>query len=54
MMFSVIAVFRWSERLQGVPSGGYLEEYMDDNYGDVDMKQRFPHMKFIDVTIKTT
>ncbi len=49
LVFSAIAVNRWSERLQGIPSNGYIEEYMDSHYGNDEMKQLFPHMKFLDV-----
>ena len=51
LVFSAIAVSRWSERLQGVPSGNSMEEYLDIHYNDDVMKERFPHMKFIDVTM---
>lgn len=47
LMFSAIAVNRWSERLQGVPSNGYIESYMDNHYDNDEMKQRFPHLRFL-------
>jgi predicted component of type VI protein secretion system len=52
LMFSAFAVNRWNERQQGVSSGGYIEEYMDNHYHDGIMKQRFPHMRFMDVSVK--
>jgi len=54
LVFSAIAVNRWNERLQGVSSNGYMEEYMDHHYGNDEMKQLFPHMKFLDVSIKNS
>jgi len=51
LAFSAIAVNRWSERLQGVPSNGYIEKYMDNHYDNDEMKQLYPHMKFSDVSI---
>jgi hypothetical protein len=52
LMFSTVAVNRWSERLQGVPSNGYIERYMDNHYDNDEMKQRFPHLRFLDTTAK--
>lgn len=52
MAFSAVAVYRWSERLQGDQPEGYIEEYLDTNYHDEYMKHRFPHMRFMDVTMK--
>lgn len=52
LTFSAAAVYRWNERLQGIPSEGYIEEYMDFHYDDDQMKQRFPHMKFMEVSVK--
>lgn len=54
LMVSALAVYRWNERLQGEPSDGYIDEHMDYHYGDDYMKERFPHMKFIDVSMKIT
>ncbi len=51
LTFSAAAVYRWSERLQGAPSDGYVEEYIDTHYDDDLMKQRFPHMKFMEVSV---
>lgn len=52
LLFSAVAVNRWSERLQGVPAYGYIEVYMDNHYDNNEMKQLFPHMKFSDVSNK--
>jgi uncharacterized membrane protein len=52
LMFSALAVNRWNERQQGLSSEGYIEEFMDNHYHDNHMKQRFPHMKFMDVSVK--
>ncbi len=54
LVFSGIAVNRWNERLHGVPSKGYLEEYIDNRYDNDEMKQLFPHMKFIEFTNKNS
>lgn len=54
LMLSALAVYRWNQRLQGVPSDGYIDEHMDYHYGDDFMKERFPHMKFIDISMKIT
>jgi uncharacterized membrane protein len=50
LVFSAIAVNRWSERLQNVPSNGNIDDYMDNYYNNDEMKQLFPHMKFLDIT----
>jgi uncharacterized membrane protein len=52
LIFSAISVNRWSERLQGTPSDGFIEEYMDNYYDNIEMKQLFPHMRFLEVVIK--
>ncbi len=52
LIFSAATVSRWSERLQGIPSVGSLEQYMDEHYDNDKMESRFPHMKFIDVSQK--
>ncbi|MGB4660657.1 MAG: putative ABC transporter permease [Mobilitalea sp.] len=52
LAFSAIAVNRWNERLNGTSSNGYLEQYMDYHYGNEEMKELFPHMKFLEVSIK--
>jgi uncharacterized membrane protein len=52
LLFSALAVNRWNERQQGVSYGSYLEEFIDNHYDDGLMKQRFPHMKFMDVAVK--
>lgn len=52
LLFSSIAVNRWNGRLQGIPSNGYVEEYMDSHYDNDKMKLLFPHMRFVDNTDK--
>jgi uncharacterized membrane protein len=52
LVFSAISVNRWSERLQGTPSDSYIDEYMDTHYDNDEMKQLFPHMKFLEVASK--
>jgi uncharacterized membrane protein len=53
LLFSAIAVNRWGERLQGVPSEGHMDECMDYYYGDDKMENIFPHMRFVQISQET-
>jgi uncharacterized membrane protein len=52
LIFSAVTVNRWKERLQGIPSQGAVEEFLDQHYDNDIMKRRFPHMRFIDTSDK--
>ena len=52
LLFSAIAVNRWSERLHGLPSDGHIDEFMDIHYNNDEMRLIFPHMKFLDAPNK--
>lgn len=54
LIFSAAAVNRWSERLQGTPSKGYIDEYIDHHYDNNKMENKFPHMKFVEISKKNT
>ena len=53
LLFSGIAVDRWNERLQNIPSGNSIESYMDQYYDNAKMQERFPHMKFLEGSSKS-
>lgn len=53
LMFSAISVNRWNERLQGIPPQNNLEQYIDSHYGNTEMKELFPHMKFMEAANKS-
>jgi uncharacterized membrane protein len=48
MIFTAICIFRWSRRHQGVAPVSAFEEFLDRNYDDDYMANRFMDWWFID------
>lgn len=54
MMFdsfmSISAVYRWQQRIDGVPASNYFENYLDASFNNDKMNFLFPHMTEIENT----
>ena len=44
-VMTVIAVWRWNDRLDGEPAANAVDRYFDKHYDDERMKFLFPHMR---------
>lgn len=45
---SISAVYRWQQRIDGVPASNYFENYLDVSFNDDKMNFLFPHMTEIE------
>ena len=45
---SISAVYRWQQRIDGVPASNYFESYLDVSFNDDKMNFLFPHMTEIE------
>lgn len=42
---TITSIYRWNQRIEGVPASNVYEEYLDKHFDDDRMKLLFPHMR---------
>ena len=44
-IMTVMSIYRWNERIDGVPASNAVDVYFDKHFDDDRMKFLFPHMR---------